>query len=176
MNMKTISFKLLKRLNDEWYLDNIETEYCLYSTYYNEEDFQLWRYNNIEENEYYRIWQSDISEYKVFKKYKALTLEEAIKILPKMERKNFVDFKTIYRTVLEDWKYLIEYAHYKSAKNYLPLSIDIDWIEYIKNDDEWNKDIVWNIEIIKSFSWNSEIEIIEQMIIYLLDNNLLWHK
>lgn len=64
---KTINFELSKKLNDLWLLDRINTEHYLMENIF--WDYVLW--TEINQSTFYPKW----------KKYKTLTLEEAIEFL-----------------------------------------------------------------------------------------------
>lgn len=118
--MKTIKFELSKRLNELWFLDNINP---------------LWIYAKLEN------WYTPINEYSYMEEldYKTLTIEEAIEFLPKEIDKHFLNFWPLF----DIW--YVQYQH---------------WLWYINH---WVK-------------WTTLLEAVENMIEYLLDNNLLWNK
>jgi len=114
--MKIINFKLSKRLNEWWYLNDVETEYCHYSDTDNKECFNIERSSRIEEGEYYTIWEHNISEYPVFKKYKTLTLEEAkdliYKKFPEEDVSDYIKWyskEEIFYFSIEDIENMLEY-------------------------------------------------------------------
>ena len=98
--MKTINFKLSKRLNELWLLDNMETEYC----YNIDKDILPWFYAK---EEYSQIV------------YKTLTLGEIFKYLPKFVDLRSITFKLEYDVEWYWWLTLDD--DYKTNKDMLVL-------------------------------------------------------
>lgn len=144
--MKTINFKLSKRLNDLGLLDEVETEYCFFSEVWKYDSFQIWESNKITEGEFYDIWESLVSYCKVAEKYKTLTLSEAIEFLPNIEN-YYLEIKKIGNI------YWIKYED-KTIINLVHSFISLSSIR----------------------SGETLLLAIEKMLEYLLDNNLLFKK
>jgi hypothetical protein len=89
MNMKnTISLELSKKLNEEWLLDDIETEYRYDVDITNWEMIRLSKNNSVI-NSMYEEW------------FKTLTLEEAIEFI----WKNMCQMKLLYPNA---WKWIMD--------------------------------------------------------------------
>jgi hypothetical protein len=112
---------------------------------------------NIETEYFYdNNWEAYIyDKYNKYKLYiKTLTLEEAIEFLPKQ-----IKVKEYYNS-----------TEYSIKKWYLQIEfIEKYMIFYINN-----KNI--SESITKAFYWKTLLEAIQQILTYLLDNNLLWQK
>lgn len=148
IKMKTISYELSKRLNDLGLLDDVETEYLFYEKwiYWNEYEVILKKYWTV-----LNPWKENIypciiweMELKWYEKsYKTLTLEEAIEFLPE------------YAIINTNCYFLM-----KMKYSYSLYCLDTN--KYFQDNN--NKFII--------LRW-SQIEQIEGMIEYLIDNNLL---
>lgn len=143
---KCINFELSKKLNDLGLLDDIETEYCYYSTFDNKEYYQIWQNKYIEEYEYFYVDIYNVSEYKVYKKYKTLTLDEAIEFLPMRFKNDWFNISFALHKNGEEWIYSIVYSY--------------------NNKDGDEMGLYW-------WNANTPLGTIEKMLECLIDNNLL---
>lgn len=137
--MKTINLELSKRLHEWGWLDGIETEHC-----WSIDNKQTWyqKYSDALHGQENWICNYDFI-------FKALTLEEAIGLLP-----------------TEVWylQYKLYITKHKELNRFITWEYQIYYFYWIDS------------ETLKSVFWETLLEAIEKMLTYLLDNDLLWKQ
>jgi len=148
---KTLNLELSKRLTP--FLKGVETEYA-----YVDRSDELF-IEASDEDKKHKIFRNIFVLEKVnweYWEFKTLTLEEAIEFLPRTHTSIKWDFRIeiekhidIYRLTI----YTVDFANEKWG------------VDYISSD--WKRLWIWQK------TWKTQLEAIETMLTYLLDNNLL---